>query len=112
MNNYDFQDRVAVITGGAQGIGRAVAERILASGGRVSIWDRDKDLLNRAVSELGTTDCVQGLATDIADLARVERSVGDTRQRFGRIDVLINNAAIVGPNALLGSTRRMPSAMS
>jgi len=99
VNTYDFENRVAVITGGAQGIGRAVTERILTSGGRVSIWDRDRDLLDKAVAEIGAADRVQGLAMDIADLTAVEQSVAATRERFGKIDVLINNAAIVGPNA-------------
>jgi nucleoside-diphosphate-sugar epimerase len=61
--------RHAVVTGGAQGIGRAVAERILASGGKVSIWARDRDLLDKTVAEIGIADRVQGLETDIADLA-------------------------------------------
>ncbi len=99
MNKYDFENRVAIVTGGAQGIGRAVVERIIASGGKVSIWDRDCDLLKKTVAELAKSDRVQGLDTDIADLAAVERAVSDTRERFGKIDVLINNAAIVGPNA-------------
>ena len=47
MNAYDLKDRVAIVTGGAQGIGLAVTNRILASGGKVSIWDRDRPLLDR-----------------------------------------------------------------
>jgi 3-oxoacyl-[acyl-carrier protein] reductase len=50
MNVYDLKDRVAIVTGGAQGIGLAVATRILASGGKVSIWDRDTELLNKTVA--------------------------------------------------------------
>ena len=99
MNRYDFHDRVAVVTGGAQGIGRAVVERILASGGAVSIWDRDQALLERTLAELGQPERVHGLAPDIADLAAVEQATAATRARFGHVDVLINNAAIVGPNA-------------
>lgn len=99
MNRYDFSSRVAIVTGGAQGIGRAVAERILSSGGKVSIWDRDEALLDQAVSELGSPDRVLGVLADIADLAAVEDATAETCSRFGRIDVLINNAAIVGPNA-------------
>ncbi|HYW76782.1 MAG TPA: SDR family NAD(P)-dependent oxidoreductase [Gammaproteobacteria bacterium] len=99
MNSYDFSDRVVIVTGGAQGIGRAVVERVLSSGGKVSIWDRDGDLLDRTVAELGLPDRVQGLQTDIADLTAVEHATAETQERYGRIDVLINNAAIVGPNA-------------
>ena len=99
MNKYDFEGRSAIVTGGGQGIGLAVVNRILASGGNVSIWDRDQALLRQTVSELGMADRVQGVPTDIADLAAVQDATAATRQKFGTIDVLINNAAIVGPNA-------------
>jgi 3-oxoacyl-[acyl-carrier protein] reductase len=99
VNRYDLEGRVAVVTGGAQGIGRAVSERILASGGKVSIWDRDGELLQRTVAELGNKGQVDGLEADIADEAAVERAAAATLSRFKKIDVLINNAAIVGPNA-------------
>jgi 2-dehydro-3-deoxy-L-rhamnonate dehydrogenase (NAD+) len=99
MNVYDLKDRVAIVTGGAQGIGLAVTNRILASGGKVSIWDRDTDLLGKTVAGLGAADRVQGLTADIADLAAVENATKQTLDHFGKIDILINNAAIVGPNA-------------
>jgi 3-oxoacyl-[acyl-carrier protein] reductase len=99
MNVYDLKDRVAVVTGGAQGIGLAVAKRILASGGRVSIWDRDKALLGKTGAQLGGPDRVQGLPVDIADLAAVETATKAVVGHFDKIDILINNAAIVGPNA-------------
>ncbi len=98
MNKYDFENRVAIITGGAQGIGRAVGERMLSSGGKVSIWDRDVDLLKEAVADIDQPARVQGLEADIGDLAAVELAVAATLKRFGKIDILINNAAIVGPN--------------
>jgi 2-dehydro-3-deoxy-L-rhamnonate dehydrogenase (NAD+) len=98
VNKYDFENRVAIITGGAQGIGRAVAERMLSSGGKVSIWDRDVDLLKKTVADLDQPAQVQGLEADIGDLAAVELAVAATLKRFGKIDILINNAAIVGPN--------------
>lgn len=98
MNKYDFENRVAIITGGAQGIGRAVGERMLSSGGKVSIWDRDVDLLKKTVADLDQPARIQGLEADIGDLAAVELAVAATLKRFGKIDILINNAAIVGPN--------------
>ena len=99
MNVYDLKDRVAIVTGGAQGIGLAVATRILASGGKVSIWDRDADLLGKTVTGLGAGDRGQGLTVDIADLAAVEAATQKALTHFGKLDILINNAAIVGPNA-------------
>ena len=98
MNKYDFENRVAIITGGAQGIGRAVGERMLSSGGKVSIWDRDVDLLKKTIADLDQPARIQGLEADIGDLAAVELAVAATLKRFGKIDILINNAAIVGPN--------------
>jgi 2-dehydro-3-deoxy-L-rhamnonate dehydrogenase (NAD+) len=99
MNVYDLQDRIAIVTGGAQGIGLAVANRILASGGRVAIWDRDRALLTETVATIGQSGRVHGLAVDIADLAAVDAATKATIEHFGKIDILINNAAIVGPNA-------------
>jgi 2-dehydro-3-deoxy-L-rhamnonate dehydrogenase (NAD+) len=99
MNVYDLKDRVAIVTGGAQGIGLAVTNRILASGGKVSIWDRDRPLLDKTVAALGAADRMQGLSVDIADLAAVESATKQTLGQFGKIDILINNAAVVGPNA-------------
>ena len=99
MNVYDLKDRVAIVTGGAQGIGLAVATRIVASGGKVSIWDRDTELLNKTVAGLNEPSRVQGLTVDIADLAAVEAGTKQALAHFGKLDILINNAAIVGPNA-------------
>jgi NAD(P)-dependent dehydrogenase (short-subunit alcohol dehydrogenase family) len=97
MHRYDFDDRVAIVTGGAQGIGLAVTERLLASGGQVAIWDRDRALLETTLASLGS-DRVHGEAADIGDLASVEAAFAATLARFGRVDILVNNAAIVGPN--------------
>ena len=98
MNAYDFNGRVAIVTGGGQGIGLTVAERILASAGKVAIWDRDAKLLE-ALSARFDAGQFLGQAVDIGDLAAVQAATAVVVAKFGQIDVLINNAAIVGPNA-------------
>jgi len=98
MNSYDLKDRVAIITGGGQGIGLAVAERMLLSGAKLSIWDRDEKLL-KELSARTDSARVQVLSVDIGDLKSVESATKSVVAKFGQIDILVNNAAIVGPNA-------------
>jgi 3-oxoacyl-[acyl-carrier protein] reductase len=98
MNRIDLDGRRAVVTGGAQGIGRAVAERLLASGAAVALWDRDQALVDATRAELASQGTVQALAVDVTDLAAVESATTATRQTLGGIDILINNAGIAGPN--------------
>ena len=99
LNRYDLENRSAIITGGGQGIGLTVAELMLANGGLVSIWDRDQTLLDALALKYAGLDTVQFLNVDIGNLNNVETATAAVVQKFGKIDVLINNAAIVGPNA-------------
>jgi 2-dehydro-3-deoxy-L-rhamnonate dehydrogenase (NAD+) len=99
MNQIDLKGRVAVITGGAQGIGFAIAQRYLASGARVVIWDMDQTKLNSAVSELSSLGTVSGHLVDLTDDAAVGAATAHTRASQGRIDILVNNAGITGGNA-------------
>lgn len=98
MNTYDLGGRVAIVTGGAQGIGLAVVQRMVASGARVAIWDRNADVLARCLEDLAQPENVDGMVVDIGDLGFVEAGVAETLARFGKIDILVNNAALVGPN--------------
>lgn len=98
MNSYDFDGRTAIVTGGAQGIGCSVARRLLASGARVAIWDRDAEAMTRGLEALAAGPAAAGFPVDIADLGSVERGLAGTLDSFGEVDVLINNAALVGPN--------------
>jgi NAD(P)-dependent dehydrogenase (short-subunit alcohol dehydrogenase family) len=97
VNKLDFDDRTAVITGGAAGIGLAIARRLVASGGRVSLWDRDAAALEKAQAALahGTDARV----VDIADAAAVAMTAQATATALGRIDALVCSAGIAGPNA-------------
>lgn len=93
-NQYDLNGRVAVVTGGAQGFGRAVTERFVASGARVNIWDMDIDLAEKTASELG--DAVVAVETDVSDFASVEAARDAALGRHDKIDILVNNAGIAG----------------
>lgn len=98
MNRIDLINRHAVVTGGAQGIGLAIAKRMLSSGASVSLWDRDAELLRSAVEEIGSLGTVEGLAVDVTQEASVADAAQSTKARFGKIDILIANAGIAGPN--------------
>ncbi|HLW27233.1 MAG TPA: SDR family NAD(P)-dependent oxidoreductase [Kiloniellales bacterium] len=98
-NRYDLEGRRAIITGGAQGIGRAIGERLLASGAKVMLWDRDEDLLRRTLTELQAGEGALGKAIDVTDPAAVEAGAAEAAEAWGGIDILVNNAGISGPNA-------------
>jgi len=97
-NHYDFEGRVAIVTGGAQGIGFGVAERIVAGGGSVALWDWNGEALDDAGARIARDTAVLRQRVDVSDLAAVEAAAREVLERFGRIDILINNAALVGPN--------------
>lgn len=99
MNALDLKGRVAVVTGGARGIGRAVAERILASGGIVALWDADAGALASAEAALGAQGEVSVATVELTDEAAVRQAAQATETRHGQIDVLVNNAGITGGNA-------------
>ena len=96
-NKIDLENRVAVITGGAQGFGRASTERFIASGAKVAIWDRDIALAEKTADELGSS--VKAFACDVTDPKAVEAARDATLSAFGKIDILVNNAGIAGPTA-------------
>ena len=97
-NKIDLSGRFAVVTGGAQGIGRAIVERFLDSGAAVAIWDRDRALAEKAAGDLKARNRVAAVTVDVTKLAEVERAREETKAAFGRIDILVNNAGIAGPN--------------
>ena len=99
MNRYDLTDRVAVVTGGARGLGRAIAETILVSGGAVSLWDIDREEVADVESQMAELGAVHSAIVDLTEAAAVQTATDATVARFGRIDILINNAGITGGNA-------------
>ena len=98
MNNLDFKGRTAVVTGGAAGIGLAIARRLQASGARVSLWDRDADALRAAAAGIGGA---HSAALDVTDASAVDAATQDTARQLGGIDVLVCSAGISGPNVTL-----------
>ena len=98
MNQIDLQNRHAVVTGAAQGIGLAIARRLLASGASVSLWDRDQALLADVKTQLGAGDRVTTETVDVADESSVARATESTMAHFAAIDILVANAGIAGPN--------------
>ncbi len=101
MNKIDLQNRRAVITGGAQGIGLAIAERFLASGASVCLWDRDEPLVRKTASILASKGNVEAIVMDVTDLDSVRNAVRKTQDALGSIDLLICNAGIAGPSGKL-----------
>ena len=99
MNTYDLDGRRAVVTGGAQGIGRAIVERFLDSGATVTIWDMDRALGQRVCDELGGRGAVAMVDVDVSDWERVSSATARTVAEMGGVDILVANAGIAGVNA-------------
>ena len=99
MNQLDLNGRVAVITGGAQGIGYATAERMMLSGAAVVLWDIDAKALAAARESLSALGTVDTAAVELTDADAVLAAAGAVMRTHGRIDILVNNAGITGGNA-------------
>ena len=96
---FNFENRTAVITGGAQGFGFDIARRFLSSGAKVIIWDNDPETLKKSVKELNNTN----LTSNVIDVSKFEEVENCTNEilKNSKIDILINNAGITGPTAPL-----------
>jgi 2-dehydro-3-deoxy-L-rhamnonate dehydrogenase (NAD+) len=97
-NKIDLTGKFAVVTGGAQGIGRAIVERFLDSGASVAIWDRDTALAKKTASEVAKRGKAVAVSADVTNYQDVERACDETLKALGRIDILVNNAGIAGMN--------------
>lgn len=99
-NHIHLTDRIAIVTGAGQGIGLAIAERLIASGAKVSLWDRDAAVLNVAAQRSAIAE--QDFRTiDVTDASAVASGMEQVVAKFGRIDILVANAGIAGPNHTL-----------
>jgi len=99
VNQLDLRDRVAIVTGGARGIGYAAAERILRLGGRVSLWDKDRARLDESAGQLAAHGKVATVSVELTDDAAVESALRETLGHFAKVDILVNNSGITGGNA-------------
>ena len=99
MNKFDFNNRTAVITGGAQGFGLDIAKRFLNSGAKVIIWDIDEELLKSVVKEVDHSNLSYNVI-DVSNFSQIENTVSEITSK-NQIDILINNAGITGPTAPL-----------
>ena len=88
-----------MVTGGAQGIGRAVVEKLLDGGAKVAIWDRDKALAEKTAGELAARGKAIAVGVDVGDFAAVERARDESIAGIGKLDILVNSAGIAGPIA-------------
>ncbi|WP_321962411.1 SDR family NAD(P)-dependent oxidoreductase [Paraburkholderia sp. J7] len=100
MNQLDLKNRVMVVTGGARGLGYAVAQRALRSGAAVALWDIDAERLERARSELSELGNVSVVTVELTDEASVEAAAQQTVKTHGAIHALVNSAGITGGNGL------------
>ena len=98
MNHLDLKDRVAIITGGAQGFGLAISKRIIESGGKVVIWDIDENAVETALKEINSND-LSFKKVDVTNFEEIEKALLETENELGKIDLFVNNAGITGMNA-------------
>ncbi|RVB59418.1 SDR family NAD(P)-dependent oxidoreductase, partial [Mesorhizobium sp. M7A.F.Ca.CA.004.06.1.1] len=94
MNRIDLDGQHAVVTGGAQGLGFAMARRFVASGATVTLWDLDEARLETAKKELGSAATTE--TVDVADWASVDAARARTEELAGKISILVNSAGIAG----------------
>ena len=100
MNQIDLKGKIAIITGGARGIGYAIAERMLDSGSHVCLWDMDEQKLQSAKQELEKKGRTETVKVELTNENEVHQATEKVVSLFGKIDILVNNAGITGGNAL------------
>ena len=97
MINFNLKNRVAIVTGGAQGFGYAITQRFIKSGAKVVIWDIDENETKKAVEKISSKECSYQIV-DVSNFEIVNTSLLETEKKFGKIDIFINNAGMAGMN--------------
>jgi 3-oxoacyl-[acyl-carrier protein] reductase len=98
VNAIDLKNRHAIVTGAAQGIGFSIAQRLLTAGASVSLWDRDESSLSEAMIQIDAKERSAGRFVDVTDPLKVDSGVEREISEFGKIDILVANAGVAGPN--------------
>ena len=98
MINFDLNNRVAIVTGGAQGFGFAITERFIKSGAKVVIWDIDENEAKKALSKINSENCLNQ-KVDVTNFKDIQDNIKKVEKEFGKIDIFINNAGMTGMNA-------------
>ena len=97
MNKFNLSNRVAIVTGGAQGFGLAISERFIQSGAKVIIWDIDKEAAETAIKKINSKNCIYQIV-DVTNFEEIKKNLNDIESNHGKIDIFINNAGIAGIN--------------
>ena len=97
MIKFDLNNRVAIVTGGAQGFGLAIVERFIESGAKVIIWDVDKEAAEIAIKKINSKNCIYQIV-DVTNFEEIKKNLDDIESNYGKIDIFINNAGIAGMN--------------
>ena len=97
MNKFNLSNRVAIVTGGAQGFGLSITERFIQSGAKVIIWDVDKEAAKTALKKINSKNCIYQIV-DVTNFEEIKKNLDDIESNFGKIDIFINNAGITGMN--------------
>ena len=97
MISFNLSDRIAIVTGGAQGFGFAISERFIQSGAKVIIWDIDKEAVETAIKKINSKNCIYQIV-DVTNFEEIKKNLNNIESNHGKIDIFINNAGIAGMN--------------
>jgi Dehydrogenases with different specificities (related to short-chain alcohol dehydrogenases) len=100
MIKFDLKDRVAIVTGGAQGFGFSITQRFIKSGAKVIIWDIDNKTTEDAVKKINSENCIYQIV-DVKNFDQISENLKEVEKKFNKIDIFINNAGNTGSNATI-----------